>query len=558
MKKLPLLLFPLLSSVLTEAQSHKNVQVTYTPGSTKQTINIVQFQHNHEKSVQKIWFGKQVNFCIDANPYLYDIYIASRQVNDEEITDSVASARFTNFAIGSLTKINKATEKAQTAQAQPKPQATTLPSKNKAINDVLPDNIVDSLKTQYNLPLSYATKSFSYYEQGRGLSNQEIKAKPAIIEILTDIEQKAKDEEDYKIKSAEFEAAAASFTASIYNLKEYVQPFDDMLLTVLSDNVTSDQIINRINEKFAIYPQIVNVDTFINTASYATFSYSNDVAEKFQTLKIEYQKLQDVVNDYKTKPAQFKYDSLQFVKYLEADSLVTQSNPEATAKMLTDMFQTLKNPNSFKHYFHPVVAQKDTLFYTVRLKPSSRYDSLFNLYGKPLYAIDSFEFPIPIKGAFKINFSIGAAFLQQSLRNSSYYFSPNKDIAKETDSIKIYQSNQTNKFRPVISAFAHAYLNLKWDMPLTPGLTIGLSTNPVELSDISYLLGGSVIFGHRNRFIATAGIAGASVDYLKGKYQTNRNYVQKQFTGVEESDLTEKAFKTGFFFGFSYNISSNR
>ena len=104
-----------------------------------------------------------------------------------------------------------------------------------------------------------------------------------------------------------------------------------------------------------------------------------------------------------------------------------------------------------------------------------------------------------------------------------------------------------------VSAYTHAYLKLGGYF--NPALTFGVST---DLNNTAYMFGFSAIFGHQSRLIGTLGIAGAKVDFLRGNYSTSKVYNVANLKGVDEAGLTEKVFKTGFFFGLSYNISKSR
>ena len=147
--------------------------------------------------------------------------------------------------------------------------------------------------------------------------------------------------------------------------------------------------------------------------------------------------------------------------------------------------------------------------------------------------------------------------MQDGLRAKEYYYSvPLESLEEDDDAVTIKEKESINDFMPAIAAYTHGYLKLGgW---FTPAITIGLSTNPTDFSNASYFLGGSLICGQQSRLIFTFGLAGSNVDVLKARYDVGGDYTKGDFINIQESELTEKAFQSGWFFGVSYNISSNR
>ena|GEM_PF-7074888 len=573
------------STQCNAVKNHKNIIVTYDLNTEGMPLLIKQYGKN-EKNVQKVWYGKTINFRVKANPYLYDVFIGLKQVLDDDISDTTAGKVFASVA-----SINKAFVSAQVAEtgktANPPPQkndkqTTTVGDIAKTISDnrqaliqnadtaltrqiekLKANNFTDILKENNLKDLNISDLQQLTYTS-TGFQNQ--------IELLSDVFEKIKPTIDlqseqerqiYISNRNKFLAAIDTFNLKIDELKTFLNACEHAFSIIFTDRMPAEEIINQIDNDFKNYYSIGGVSNFITVSTYSVYSYQKNISESFKWLQQNFVQLENAKNNftYYTKH-NFTADSLLFKEYDSAYKLIALSDPGIIARTITGMLLNLQKKQCILdadiHIYPPTLITKDTIIYSLKLKSSGKYDSLIKRYNTKLYNEDStIECKIPVKGTFKLNLSVGISFLHGDLRSSSYYFSPNREtLVNDDDKLEIKKADGNSSYRPVISAFAHAYLKLGGYF--TPSITIGLSTNPSDLSNASYMLGSSLIFGQHNRFIATMGIAASSVDYLKGKYHLNQLYTKKEMSGLSETDLVEKTFKTGFFFGFSYNISSNR
>jgi hypothetical protein len=168
---------------------------------------------------------------------------------------------------------------------------------------------------------------------------------------------------------------------------------------------------------------------------------------------------------------------------------------------------------------------------------------------------------IPVKGKFE--WAIGPSLnfhLTESLFNFSYHIDSayGHDQLAKKDTFNLKKNTLRNKAIPSIGIMAHFY----WQnhASVTPGIAIGLSTSPTELSDLRAYLGGSLLIGDlSNRVIFSAGLAFGSVDRLKPNLKKGENpKSQIPFNGETigaPADFVEKTFKFGAFMGLTYKLN---
>lgn len=193
------------------------------------------------------------------------------------------------------------------------------------------------------------------------------------------------------------------------------------------------------------------------------------------------------------------------------------------------------------------------------------YDAKVNIKPKPAYAnivpSDSFVYRFPVKGKFE--WAIGAALnfhASASLLNQSFQIDSTRliDGMAKKDTFTIKKNSNRNKMIPSIGMMAHFYWQQHSD--ITPGIVFGLSTSSVELKDLRAYLGVSCIVGGlTDKLFFNTGLALGWVDRLKANLEIGENpKSQIPFNGdnVGSPDqLVEKAFKVGWFFGFTYRLS---
>jgi hypothetical protein len=152
---------------------------------------------------------------------------------------------------------------------------------------------------------------------------------------------------------------------------------------------------------------------------------------------------------------------------------------------------------------------------------------------------------VKVVGGLKIDLSTGVVF--HTLADESYHF----DEAG-TDEVSLSKDKQKGSFFP-INPVILTHIHGRGKGFTTLGTTLGLGIN--DEGKVGYYLGGALLFGDRQRAILSAGLAFKPVDVLKGKYKNGQIFTADDIR-PELEDVTESKFKTGFFFSFTYNLSS--
>lgn len=149
-----------------------------------------------------------------------------------------------------------------------------------------------------------------------------------------------------------------------------------------------------------------------------------------------------------------------------------------------------------------------------------------------------------VYGRLKIDLSTGIIF--HTLQDESYYFS---DAGNEQSSIaKDSNKGEIKPFFPAV--LTHFYWQGKGFTNF--GASVGLGLD--DSGKVGYYLGPAIIMGDRQRVILSGGWAHRPTDILKGKYKEGQLLNSSNLP--ETSDLVESEYKSGFFFSFTYNLTS--
>jgi hypothetical protein len=178
------------------------------------------------------------------------------------------------------------------------------------------------------------------------------------------------------------------------------------------------------------------------------------------------------------------------------------------------------------------IVEADEVEYTLQIK-----DSRDSVIEKSVVFVKVF-------GGLKIDISTGVVL--HSLANESYHL--NESAVDEFTLTKDNKKGNLFPISPVVLTHFHA----RPKGFATLGTTVGLGIN--DEGKVGYYLGGALLIGDRQRAIISTGIALRPVEVLKGKYQNGEVFDDNSKPEID--DLTESIFKTGFFFSFSYNLSS--
>ena len=220
---------------------------------------------------------------------------------------------------------------------------------------------------------------------------------------------------------------------------------------------------------------------------------------------------------------------------LEAEGF--ENLPLNMKKLLTKI-----NPKSFSFSASPVTAEKDVIIYEVTIKPVENEDVM--KYGSGSKEV-SFEVPVEVLGGFKIDFSTGL-FVSNLI---DYKYAVTRDsIFSANDTLRGYRvfRNEEGKIKLGLSAMMHLYY--RFSSIINVGLNFGVGIIPEQ--SVSYLGGGSLILGNKNRFILSGGVILGSVERLSSLVKEKNLYPDIPL----QNDLTVKELDFGWYFGISYNL----
>lgn len=179
------------------------------------------------------------------------------------------------------------------------------------------------------------------------------------------------------------------------------------------------------------------------------------------------------------------------------------------------------------------MVDSDEIIYSVTINDST---------GTPLHTTEAFA---KVYGKVKIDLSTGVLF--HSLQDESYFFS---DAGNNQSSIS--KDRSKGKIKPLFPVImTNIYYQTKG--LINPGVSLGLGLD--DSGKAGYYVGGTLIFGDRQRAILSVGWALRPTDVLKGKYEEGQ--IISTANLPESADLVESTYKSGWFLSITYNLTSN-
>lgn len=139
-------------------------------------------------------------------------------------------------------------------------------------------------------------------------------------------------------------------------------------------------------------------------------------------------------------------------------------------------------------------------------------------------------------------------FFNFGIEDEEFYYRPDGDtsfvITKADKSLR-------STFLPSIGLMLHIYE--RTFRAFKPAVSVGFSTT--NATDIKYYLGASAVFGKNQRWVLSAGFAGAEKQILKAGFgEGNGLIVSSSFKDNNAAVETTKKFKIGSFVSFTFNL----
>jgi hypothetical protein len=236
-------------------------------------------------------------------------------------------------------------------------------------------------------------------------------------------------------------------------------------------------------------------------------------------------------------------EGLQTARERSAAIRSTAANREKSAESAERLYDKIMNEDVFEKAAPPVTPRGDIMRFSIRVTapadeggPPLLLASSAGEHSLPWQEPDRPQVDVEVRvvGRMKIDYSAGIFI--SNLRDGSYFLS-------EEGKQMIVREGAEDDFSFSFGALAHVYRTsaARW----VPAFSFGVAGG--NDSGIQLLLGVSVMTGHEQRFVFTAGIIGAKVTRLNGAK------VGQPFLG-SESSLTKDVYRTGMFLGVTFNL----
>ncbi len=223
----------------------------------------------------------------------------------------------------------------------------------------------------------------------------------------------------------------------------------------------------------------------------------------------------------------------------EAMNGIKDFENENKIELLINNYDKLSEPY-FTYYTKPFQPKKDEI--EVNIDVTS--DKLNCKRTVPVNYNNSYK----VSGGWKIDFSTGVFF---NGGNKDFLGRDLEYLPDGSDSVvTIYDKNENNRMMLSVGGFAHIYK--RTGRSVTIALSPGISTT-LNLDGVNLHLGGSIIFGRKNRGIITAGATFKESAVLNSNYSYDGSYTKKLLP--DDPPSTKKFPVVGWFVALTYNIS---
>ncbi len=368
---------------------------------------------------------------------------------------------------------------------------------------------IDSISSKFYFELNQK-------QEDKGFDNEDINK--LIFKRLTIIQSKGK-----------------ILSKSFYRLEETKDIKNKLIRISLIDGIKYDEVKEKVDDLLKEYSNLLELNSLLKA-----FEENYDIVKRVsEVYKLE------IIN--KCKGQGIDDNTFASVEALlkEADKLnykVSAYDYNLLFQEINKLYTELLNENNYFVVSDPIQAKEDIINYNLIIKPREGND--------PIFASEERDFnvEVPIYGGVKIDFSTGF-FVTNNLYNRKYSIS--NYLADSSMSI-ISQDKNNSLAQFSLGALLH--VSKRCNKNFKPALTFGLGLNSTDLTNLQAFLGLSAMLGSSERFIISTGLSLANVDYLKGKYSLGNPTLNLN----DDTPLTEKVIKAGWFISFTYNLTSKK
>lgn len=280
------------------------------------------------------------------------------------------------------------------------------------------------------------------------------------------------------------------------------------------DDYQSD--INLIDEKYGDFVESYNTlknDNLFFEITKIDESYANFVKIQIENLK------KDIDQVYKTIN-------------------VTELRKKLNNVQIID--NVLSKEKAFVVVSNPIQGFEDYLEFKVKIKQNREL-------GTSIIKENNKEFTYVeyVRQGVRWDVSIGTVF-DFGIKNQEY------EVKKlDNDQFEIIENN-SSKYTPTIAGILHT--SFRSNSMFAMGLSLGVSINITDLNFNSFFPGVSLLIGKREKMVLTVGPAFKRVKQIKSIYENDRILDEE----IQVTDITTDQFKIGYFFGITYNLTSNQ
>lgn len=203
------------------------------------------------------------------------------------------------------------------------------------------------------------------------------------------------------------------------------------------------------------------------------------------------------------------------------------------------------NEKSFTFVSDLLTPSKDQITYVVKIDVID--DSATKKYGSGFRNNISHTFNIEVLNGFKIDFSAGL-FITNLIDHK--FVSLADSINGGTDSVKTgfkLVRNNEGLYKFGLASMGHVYW--RWWKNINIGFNMGVGI--LQDQSVTYMVGGSLMFGRQQRFILNGGYTFGYVSRKADFVEENKFYIQIPGS----PNVTNKRVSDGWYAGISYNLT---
>jgi hypothetical protein len=200
----------------------------------------------------------------------------------------------------------------------------------------------------------------------------------------------------------------------------------------------------------------------------------------------------------------------------------------------------------------PVYPQGHRLSFGLKISPRDTGSSLISKWNSmPLYK-DSLGFDVTVVNKFYVSFSSGLfAGFGKNLRDDTYEFQPQVSSGNTVTDSAQYKLVSTGQAAPPFGFAAFANIGFKFDRGFSAGVSVGAGISIEDKPRPVYLGGLSLLFGNKQQFNMTFGVAAMQAKKLKADmYPDISNVVYDTKPSIEY----KKKLEAGGFVAITYTL----